>query len=46
MSFWKALGDPGVTFSRSEAIGKRLEFQEFSMISGGCPNPEPGEGGS
>ena len=29
-SFWEALGDPGVTFSRFEAIGKRSEFQQIS----------------
>ena len=25
-SFWKALGDAGVTFSRFEGTGKRLKF--------------------
>ena len=36
-SFWEALGDPGVTFSRFEAIGKRLEFQRISDDFGGVP---------
>ena len=41
-SFWEALGDPGVTFSRFEAIGNRLEFQRiFDDFREGPQNPRP-----